>query len=218
MFVNGGKRIRPTLIDRVQDRNGRTIFRHEKRPCDGCRNIDWSGQGVPHIPDNREQVADPRSAYQIVSMLEGVVQRGTGRRIKAVGRPLAGKTGTTNDSLDAWFIGFSPDLAVGVFIGFDRPRTLGRGETGSSIAVPVFRDFMQTALAGSPAIPFRIPRGIRLVRVNAKTGLPAAPGDRQVILEAFRPGTEPNSDRQVLDGSGAGPLWINPTSTARGLY
>ncbi len=218
MFVNGGKRIRPTLIDRVQDRNGRTIFRHEKRPCDGCRAVDWTGQDVPQIPDIREQVADPRSAYQIVSMLQGVVQRGTGRRIRAVGRPLAGKTGTTNDSLDAWFIGFSPDLAVGVFIGFDKPRTLGPGETGSSVAVPVFRDFMRTALAGSPAIPFRIPSGIRLVRVNAKTGLPAAPGDRQVILEAFKPGTEPKSDRQVLDGSGGGPLWITPASAARGLY
>ena len=218
MFVNGGKRIRPTLIDRVQDRNGRTIFRHENRPCDGCRGVEWSGQDVPQIPDTRERVADPRSAYQIVSMLEGVVQRGTGRRIKAVGRPLAGKTGTTNDSIDAWFVGFSPDLAVGVYIGFDKPRTLGRGETGASAAVPVFRDFMQTVLAGSPAIPFRIPSGIRLVRVNAKTGLPAAPGDRQVILEAFRPGTEPKADRQVLDGSGSGPLWVTPTSTARGLY
>ena len=218
MLVNGGKRIQPTLIDRVQDRNGLSIFQHEQRTCEGCRDLEWQKQEAPQIPDIREQVADPRSAYQIVSMLQGVVQRGTGRRIKAVGRPLAGKTGTTNDSLDAWFVGFAPDLAVGVFIGFDTPRTLGRGETGSSVAVPVFRDFMTEALKEKPAIPFRIPSGIRLVRVNARTGLPAAPGDRQVILEAFKPGTEPAPGRQVLDGSGGGPLWVAPASAARGLY
>ncbi len=218
MLVNDGKRIQPTLIDRIQDRNGRTIFRHERRPCDECRDVAWNGQDVPQIPDIRERVADSRSAYQIVSMLQGVVQRGTGRRIRVLGRPLAGKTGTTNNSFDAWFIGFSPDLAVGVFIGFDKPRTLGRGETGSSVAVPVFRDFMKAALDGKPAIPFRIPSGIRLVRVSAKTGLPAVPGDRQVILEAFKPGTEPTPQRQVLDGSGSGPLWLTPASAARGLY
>ena len=218
MFVNGGKRIQPTLIDRVQDRGGRTIFRHEQRPCNDCREVEWQGQDVPEIPDIREQVADSRSAYQIVSMLQGVIQRGTGRRIRALGRPLGGKTGTTNDSLDAWFIGFSPDLAVGVYIGFDKPRTLGRGETGSSVAVPVFRDFMKAALAGSPKIPFRIPRGIRLVRVNAKTGVPAAIGDRRVILEAFKSDSETTGERQVLDGSGGGPLWVTPGSAARGLY
>jgi len=218
MLVNGGKGIHPTLIDRVQDRNGITIFQHEQRTCEGCRAIEWNGQEAPQPPDIRDQVADPRSAYQIVSMLQGVVQRGTGRRIRAVGRPLAGKTGTTNGSLDTWFIGFSPDLAVGVFIGFDRPRTLGRGETGSSVAVPVFRDFMAQALKDKRAIPFRIPSGIRLMRVSGRTGLPAAPGERNVILEAFKPGTEPRTGRQVLDGSGGGPLWVTPASAAQGLY
>lgn len=155
----------------------------------------------PHLPDDRDQILDPRTAYQIVSMLQGVVERGTGVRIRAVGKPLAGKTGTTNDFIDAWFVGFSPDLVAGVFVGFDEPRSLGPKEEAARVAVPVFRDFMKLALAGKPAIPFRIPAGIRLVRVNAQTGLPARPGDRHVIFEAFRPGTEPRGQRTVLDGS-----------------
>jgi penicillin-binding protein 1A len=222
MLVNGGKRVTPTLIDRVQDRHGRTVFRHEQRPCAGCRGVAWQPDAAPPaVPDNREQVADPRSAYQIVSMLESVVERGTGRRIRVVGKPLAGKTGTTNDSLDAWFIGFAPDLAVGVFTGFDNPRSLGRGETGSSVAVPVFRDFMEGALKNRASIPFRIPPGLRLVRVNADTGLPARPGDRHVILEAFRPGTEPTAARAVLDGSapeGAGVDPLEPAAANRGRH
>jgi penicillin-binding protein 1A len=218
MLANGGKRIRATLIDRIQDRHGRTIFRHERRPCEGCRDVGWRDQDVPSIPDTRQTVADPRSAYQIVSMLQGVVERGTGRRLRAIGKPLAGKTGTTNDSRDAWFMGFSPDLVVGVFMGFDQPRTLGRGETGSSVAVPVFKQIMEKALEGKPPVPFRIPSGIRLVRVDADTGLPASPGDRHVILEAFKPGTEPTRERQVLDGSGIGTAGAQPTDSIGGLY
>ena len=191
ILVNGGKRIEPAFLDRVQDRNGRTVFRHDARACDGCRDVAWTGQAEPAPPDTREQVADPRSAYQVVSMLEGVVQRGTGRRVRAVGKPIAGKTGTTNRSLDAWFVGFTPDLAAGVFVGFDTPVSLGPRETGSSVAAPIFRDFMKGALEGKPAIPFRVPPGIRLVRVDARTGLPAPSGGGQVILEAFKPGTEP---------------------------
>ena len=145
MLVNGGKKVIPTLIDRVQDRHGKTVFQHESRLCNLCSNVRWGRQPVPVIPDDRISIADPRSAYQVVSMLEGVVQRGTGKRIMAVGKPLGGKTGTTNKSIDAWFVGFAPDLAVGVFVGFDRPRTLGRRETGASVAVPIFRDFMSFA-------------------------------------------------------------------------
>lgn len=215
MLVNGGKRITPTLIDRIQDRNGKTIFRHEQRPCPRCNNVEWDGEYAPVIADIREQVADPRSAYQIVSMLHGVVQRGTGRRIRAVGKPLGGKTGTTNDSVDTWFIGFSPDLAVGVFAGFDQPRPLGRRETGSSIAVPIFRDFMAEALRDEPPIPFRIPSGIRLVRVNAKTGKRAVRGDRPVILEAFKAGTEP----KLSDARSPRPApGVAPSRGVRGLY
>ena len=201
MFVNGGRRITPALIDRIQDRRGRTVFRHDARACPGCATIGWRGQPEPTIADAREQVIDPATAYQVVSLLQGVVQRGTGRRVAAVGKPIAGKTGTTNDSIDTWFLGFSPDLAVGVYVGFDTPRSQGRGETGSSVAAPIFRDFMAEALADAPDVPFRIPPGIRLVRVNAATGLPAASGDTSVILEAFKPGTEPTGEAgPVLDG------------------
>ena len=202
MLVNGGKRITPSLIDRIQDRWGRTVYRHDKRPCPGCSAPGWGNQQAPVIPDNREQVIDPATAYQMVSMLEGVVQRGTGARISAVGKPLAGKTGTTNDNFDNWFVGFAPDLAVGTYVGFDTPGTLGHKETGASSAAPIFQEFMEKALKGQPAIPFRIPPGIRLVRVNSKTGQPTSPDDHNVILEAFKPGTEPNGQRNVLDGSG----------------
>ncbi len=200
MLVNGGKKITPTFVDRIQDRNGRTIFRHDTRECSKCRE-ERVGNRPPSIPDPRERVADPVSAYQIVSMLKGVVQRGTGRRIRAVGKPLAGKTGTTNKEMDTWFVGFAPDLAVGVFAAFDQPRPLGRRETGSSVSAPIFRDFMARALDGKPAIPFRVPPGVRLVRVNVKTNLPARPGDKRVILEAFRSGTEPSGTAAVIDGS-----------------
>ncbi len=200
MLVNGGRKITPTQIDRIQDRHGETIFRHDRRYCADCRAPYWTSQPVPEIPDSRQRVTSPTSAYQVVSMLQGVVERGTGKRIKSVGRPLAGKTGTTNKSIDAWFIGFSPDLAVGVFAGLDQPRTLGRREQGASVAGPIFRDFMKEALAGQPAIPFRIPPGIRLVRVNAQTGRLAGPGERNVILEAFKPGTVPSGESAVLEG------------------
>ncbi len=200
MLVNGGKQIKPTFIDRIQDRNGHTIYRHDNRPCIGCNAVAWTGQAVPIIPDTRKQLTDPDSAYQMVSMLVGVIQRGTGVRIRVVGKPLGGKTGTTNDERDAWFIGFSPDLTVGVFTGFDKPRTLGPREQGASVAAPIFRDFMEAALAGKPAVPFRIPPGIHLVRVDALTGLPARPGDRKVILEAFKTGTVPTRNALVLDG------------------
>lgn len=204
VFVNGGKRIQPTLIDRIQDRRGRTIYRHDDRPCPGCAAIGWHGQPEPEIPDMREQALDPATAYQIVSMLQGVVERGTGARIAAVGKPLAGKTGTSNDSKDTWFVGFSPDLAVGVFVGFDEPRSLGAKETGSSVAAPIFKEIMERALADQPGTPFRIPPGVKLVRVEAATGLPTYATGRGVIWEAFKPGTEPRGERYVLDGGSRG--------------
>ncbi|MCB1563262.1 MAG: penicillin-binding protein 1A [Alphaproteobacteria bacterium] len=203
MLVNGGKRVTPTFIDRIQDRYGKTIFKHDDRPCESCGAlIRWEDQTAPDVPDTREQIEDPRTAYQIVSILEGVVQRGTGVRIKSLGRPLAGKTGTTNESKDAWFIGFSPDLAVGVFTGFDEPRSLGKRETGSSVAVPIFKDFMEEALKDAPLKPFRMPRGIRNVQINADTGVRAQPGDEHVIWESFLIGTEPGDDMYILDGRG----------------
>ena len=220
MLVNGGKRIRPTLIDRIQDRHGTTVFRHDNRLCPNCQPNFWTNQSVPNIPDTRAVVTKAASAFQMVSMLEGAVERGTGRRIKAVGKPLAGKTGTTNDALDTWFMGFAPDLTVGVFVGFDTPRSLGKREQGASVAAPIFKEFMANALADKPAIPFRIPPDIRLVRVNSTTGRPATPGDRRVILEAFKPGTVPTGRQQVLSGTGAfNPVGQAPaTSGTGGLY
>ncbi|MGB0720291.1 MAG: penicillin-binding protein 1A, partial [Bdellovibrionales bacterium] len=171
MLVNGGKKLTPTFIDRIQDRRGKTIYRHDARECANCGAlIKWKDQLAPDPPDTREQVADPRAAYQMVSILEGVVQRGTGVKLKELNRPLAGKTGTTNESKDTWFIGFSPDLVVGVFVGFDEPRSLGKRETGSSAALPVFKSFMKAALKDEPLVPFRVPPGIRNVQINAATG------------------------------------------------
>ncbi|HER27217.1 MAG TPA: penicillin-binding protein 1A, partial [Rhodospirillales bacterium] len=216
MLVNGGKEITPSLIDRIQDRHGRTVFSHDKRTCEACREAFWTNQPVPQLQDLRRQLTDPGSAYQIVSILQGVIERGTGVSIRKVGKPLGGKTGTTNKSRDAWFVGFSPDLAVGVYAGFDIPRSLGRREQGASVAAPIFRDFMEAALADSPATPFRIPPGIHLVRVNATTGLPARPGDRKVILEAFKPGEVPTAESQVLDGLTFGAQ--GPVAGTGGLY
>jgi penicillin-binding protein 1A len=192
-FVNGGRKLEPTLIDRIQDRHGTTIFRSDARVCTECNQEEWTGQEEPVLVEHRTQVLDPRTAYQIVSMLEGVVQRGTGASISGVGRPLAGKTGTSSDWRDAWFVGFSPDLAVGVFVGFDTPRSLGAGEAGSRTAAPIFRQFMAEALADQPSKPFRIPYGdgVVLSSVNARTGEITAPGAPGSILEAFKPGTEP---------------------------
>jgi len=217
MLVNGGKRITPTLIDRVQDRNGTTIYRHDARDCPGCWPEQWQSQTPPELPDERQQLVDPRSAYQVVSMLQGVVERGTGRRIRDLGKPLGGKTGTTNDSMDTWFVGFSPDLTVGVFVGFDEPKPLGRKETGSSVSAPIFKSFMAAALKNEPAIPFRIPSGLRLVRINADTGRLARAGDRNVILEAFKPGTVPSGEQTVIDG-GYNPTTGTAESGTSGLY
>ncbi len=203
MLVNGGKEINPTFIDRIQDRYGRVLFQHDTRPCEGCGDlIKWQKQAVPTIPDVRKEIADPRHVYQIVSILEGVVKRGTGRRLASLGRPLAGKTGTTNDSKDTWFIGFSPDMVVGVFVGFDEPKPLGRKETGSSVSAPIFKSFMAEALKDKPPTPFRVPPGVRMVQINAETGQRAQPGDEKVIWEAFVAGTEPNDRIFVLDTGG----------------
>ena len=200
MLVNGGKKVTPTLIDRIQDRRGKTIFTYDDRPCPNCGDlIRWDGQTTPIVPDDREQIADERTAYQMVSILEGVVQRGTARKLAALERPLAGKTGTTNESKDNWFIGFSPDLVVGVFVGFDDPVSLGKRETGASTTVPIFGDFMKDALKDTSPMPFRVPPGVKNVRVNASTGRAAMPGDQNVIWEAFVTGTEPNLDDYVLD-------------------
>jgi len=204
MLDNGGKQIKATFIDRIQDRYGRTIWRHDGRDCSNCAAREWSGQQEPELVDDRKQVLDPMSAYQMTNIMEGVVQSGTAQKLKVLKRPVAGKTGTTNDYKDAWFIGFTPDLVVGVYVGFDQPSSLGHGETGGNVAAPVVRDFMREALKDVPPVPFRAPPGIKLVRVNHKTGLPAGPGDKSAIVEAFKPGQEPAGSVVAEDGEGGG--------------
>jgi penicillin-binding protein 1A len=192
-LVNGGRRLEPALIERIQDRHGETVERRDDRPCPDCEDVAWQERDVPLLVDQREEVVPAARAYQMVNLLQGVVERGTGARARALGKPVAGKTGTSNDSRDAWFIGFTPDLVVGVYIGYDQPRSLGAREQGASAALPVFLEMMTEALADQPATPFRVPSGVRLVRVDAETGLLAGPGSGTVILEAFLPGTEPKA-------------------------
>lgn len=220
-LVNGGKKLTPSLIDRIQDHNGKTIYRHNVRSCETCAAETWDGQGPPELKDTREQLADPASIYQVVHLLEGVVQYGTAAG--SVGQlrwPLAGKTGTSNDARDVWFIGFSPNLVAGVFVGFDEPRSMGPKETGGSIAAPIFRDFIQAALKDEPKTPFRVPPGISLVRVNKQTGRPAEPGDARIILEAFKTGTSPLDQQSIT--SDADTLIDTPNTpqvpAAGGLY
>jgi penicillin-binding protein 1A len=200
MFANGGRRVKPTLIDRIQDRYGHTIFKHDARECRGCDAPGgWKNQPEPQLIDRREQVLDAMTAYQITSMMEGVVQGGTAIALKDVGKPIAGKTGTTNDEKDAWFVGFSPDLVVGIYIGYDKPRNLGRKATGGVLAAPIARDFMKLALADKPAIPFRVPAGIKLILVDQLSGMRASPGSGgKTILEAFKPGTAPPDNYSVI--------------------
>ena len=216
MLANGGKKIEATLIDRIQDRYGRTVFRHDKRECTGCVAQSWNNQPEPELLDVREEVISPYTAYQITSMLEGVVQRGTGTALKAVGKPVAGKTGTTNDERDAWFIGYTPDLAVGAYIGFDNPRPMGKGSTGGQLAAPLVANFMKMALKGQPATPFRVPAGIELIPIDPNTGQRAAYGDENVILEAFKPGEQPPEESYII-GEGDAPASGNEAVIEGGL-
>ncbi|MEJ0094460.1 MAG: penicillin-binding protein 1A [Methylocella sp.] len=221
MLANGGKRIKATLIDRIQDRWGHTLYRHDERTCEGCDAAKWENQPEPKLIDNREQVLDPLTAYQITSIMEGVIQRGTGQAIREVGKHLAGKTGTTNEAKDLWFVGYSPDLAVGVFMGYDQPRSLGDSAQAAQYTAPIFRDFMKMALKDKPDVPFRVPPGIKLISVDAKSGMRSSGSG--TILEAFKPGTAPpdsyaasesspraqavNPDADRLVGTGTGGLY-----------
>jgi len=205
-IANGGRKIVPTLIDRIQDRYGKTVYRHDERVCEGCNATDWTKQPEPQLVDNREQVIDPITAYQITSIMEGVVERGTATAAKSLGRPVAGKTGTTNDYKDAWFVGFTPELAVGIYFGYDQPRSMGRASTGGEMVVPVFTEFMSKAMKGQPATPFAKPPGIEEVWVDPTSGVKVA-GGGGAILEAFRSGTGPNLATSVI---GVGSNSLNP--------
>jgi len=198
VMANGGKQIRPSLIDRIQDRYGKTVYKHDDRGCEGCVAEEWKSQSEPTLIDNSEQVLDPMTAYQITSMMEGVVQRGTGYVIHDLGYPIAGKTGTTNDEKDAWFIGYTRDLVVGVFMGYDQPRPMGHGSTGGGLAAPIFKEFMAQALEGTTPKDFPIPAGMKLIAVDRKTGMRSEPGAPGAIIEAFKPGTGPADSYWVI--------------------
>src|ERR1051326_2937183 len=200
MFANGGKRIKPTLIDRIQDRYGHTIYRHDARECRGCDADQWNKQPEPVLLDRREQVLDPLTAFQVTWMLKGVVERGTAASaFQDMGKPVAGKTGTTNDEKDAWFIGYTPDLTVGVYPGYDKPRHLARGATGGHLAAPIVKDFLKVALAEKPGVDFAPPAGIKLIRVDLRTGLRPGPGGSgKVTIEAFKPGTAPPDGYSIV--------------------
>jgi penicillin-binding protein 1A len=201
-FVNGGRRAEPHLIEMVEDRNGKVIYRADGRPCPRC-SAGFGGEESPRLQPLGKQVMDPVVAYQITSMLEGVVQRGTAVQARVLGRPIAGKTGTTNEYRSAWFVGYSPQIVTGVFIGFDDNRSLGHNETGAVAALPVFIEFMQEATKGLPPTEFKAPK-------NAKWGVVNG------VREAFRPGdlpvaTAPRAIGPAQAGPAAGPTGPAPT-------
>lgn len=191
VIANGGKAITPSMIDRVQDRYGRTIYRQDSRQCADCNALAWENQEEPVLADNRDYVLDPMTAFQITSMMRGVVERGTARNVATLGVPIAGKTGTTNDEKDVWFVGFTPNIVTGVFLGYDTPKPMGYGETGGGLAAPIFIDFMKVALQGKPAAEFHPPPGMVFQTVDKKTGRVAEDGAPGAIVEAFKPGTGP---------------------------
>ena len=189
-FANGGKKVTPIFIDRIQDRRGKTIFNADKRKCIGCEEISYLEDEIPSIQDDREQIISPETAYQITSMMEGVVKRGTGRKLRNLNLPLAGKTGTTNKNMDAWFLGFTSKIVVGVYVGFDEPKTLGKYETGAKAALPVFKKFVKKIVKKKDALPFKVPKNINLMMIDAKTGLQPNSNTKKIIYESFK--TEEN--------------------------
>ena len=196
VMANGGKQIKPSLIDRIQDRYGKTVFKHDERGCEGCNSASWNGQSEPQLIDNAEQVLDPMTAYQITSMMEGVVQRGTAVTLAELGRPIAGKTGTTNDEKDAWFVGYTPDLVVGLYLGYDNPRPMGKGSTGGGLAAPIFKEFMADVMKDTRPVEFRVPEGMKMIAVDRKTGMRSSGAGS--IVEAFKPGTGPADSYWVI--------------------
>jgi len=185
-FVNRGKKVTPIFIDRIQDRRGKTIFNADKRKCVGCKEMSYLKDEIPTIQNDSIQIISPESAYQITSMMEGVIKRGTGRKLRSLNLNLAGKTGTTNKNMDAWFVGFTSKLVMGVYVGFDEPQSLGRYETGAKVALPIFKKFVENVVKKSDALPFRIPQIINLVIVDAETGLPGNVNTKKVIYESFK--------------------------------
>jgi penicillin-binding protein 1A len=197
-FVNGGNKIEPKLISRIQDRRGKTIFKETNRQCIGCDEFVNNEFAFPRIENKNNRVISEETAYQMTSILQGTVQRGTAKKLRSLKVPLAGKTGTTNDNYDAWFIGFSSNLVIGVYLGFDNPKTLGKFETGSKAALPVFKDFIENALFKEDFNDFKIPKNIFLTSLNYDTGNKSAPGDKNSIIEALKIGDINNINNNNL--------------------
>ncbi len=185
-FVNGGKLVTPIIIDRIQDSEGNTIFNNEKRFCENCDKISFEGNNIPKIKSNFKQIFSPQTAYQMTSILEGAIQRGTGKRLRDLNLQLAGKTGTTNNNTDTWFIGFTSNLVVGVYVGYDNPKRLGKYETGSKTALPIFKDFIKKAVNNYEARPFKIAKGIKMMVIDAETGKKANFGSKKTIIESYK--------------------------------
>ena len=185
-FVNGGKLVKPKLIDRIQDSEGNTIYKTEDRFCDNCKNISFLSDDVPKIKDNFKQIFSPQTAYQITSILEGATKRGTAKKLRDLNLDIAGKTGTTNKNTDTWFIGFTSDLVVGVYIGYDEPKTLGKFETGAKTAMPIFKSFMKKAIKKENTRPFKIPENITLMVVDSQTGKKVSFASKKTLIESFK--------------------------------
>ncbi|WP_232309645.1 penicillin-binding protein 1A [Candidatus Pelagibacter sp. RS39] len=192
-FVNGGKLISPIIIDRIQDSEGNTIINNENRKCINCNKISYTGEDYPQIEDNYEQVMSEQTAYQITTILEGVIKRGTGKKLRDLKLNLAGKTGTTNENTDAWFIGFTSNLVIGVYVGMDNPKPLGKFETGSKAALPIFREFIEKSVKKSEARPFKVPEKMTLMVVDPLTGEKAKFNSKNTIIEAYK-------SKNVLNG------------------
>jgi len=185
-FVNGGKKVTPIFIDRIQDRRGETIFNADKRICDGCEEISYLKDEIPTIKDDSKQIISAETAYQITSMMEGVIKRGTGRKLKNLNLSIAGKTGTTNKNMDAWFLGFTSKIVIGAYVGFDEPKSLGKYETGAKAALPIFKKFVERVVKKKDSLPFKVPKNINLVMVDAETGLQPNNNTKKVIYESFK--------------------------------
>ena len=192
-FVNGGKLVEPILIDRIQDSEGNTIINNNKRTCMNCDQISYTSKLYPKISDNSKQIFSPQTAYQVTSLLEGVIQRGTGKKLNKLKLNLAGKTGTTNENTDAWFIGFTSNLVIGVYVGMDNPAPLGKFETGSKTALPVFEDFVKKAIKKSDARPFKVSEGITMMVIDPSTGQKAKFSSKDTIIEAYK-------NEKIVDG------------------
>ena len=185
-FVNGGKLIEPKLIDRIQDSEGNTIFKTEVRKCKNCEDVSIQSNDVPEIKDDSKQIFSPQTAYQITSILEGATKTGTAKKLRDLKMDLAGKTGTTNKNTDTWFIGFTSDLVIGVYVGYDEPKSLGKFETGAKTAMPIFKSFIKSALKKENTRPFKVPENITMMVVDSKTGKKVSFASKKTLIESFK--------------------------------